>query len=74
MDYEEQYEELERVKPCEDCDWHQQRIVDLTVRLREAEGGGEFQYNTAKRLLNFAVQAQLRHQHKHELEEELLEG
>jgi hypothetical protein len=74
MDYEEQYYELETVRRCEECDWHEQQIHDLTIQMREAEGGTELQYNTGKRLLDSAVQAQLRHVREHELEEESLEN
>jgi hypothetical protein len=73
MDYEEEYEEIELVKVCEDCDRLQQQVYERTMRLREAEFGSELQQERAKRLLDAAVQEQLRHQREHDLEEELPE-
>jgi len=69
MDYEEQWEELELVQPCEECDFHYENIANLTMRLRESEGGDEREYNKRKRLLTWAVEGQQRHQDEHELEE-----
>jgi hypothetical protein len=73
MDYEEEYEELELVKVCEDCDRLQQQVYERTMRSREAESGSELQQKRAKSLLDAAVQEQLRHQREHDLEEELPE-
>jgi hypothetical protein len=73
MDYEEEYEELELVKVCEDCDRLQQQVYERTMRLRETEFGSELQQKNAKCLLDLAVQEQLRHQREHDLEEELPE-
>ncbi|HEY1525743.1 MAG TPA: hypothetical protein VGH51_05850 [Candidatus Angelobacter sp.] len=73
MDYEEEYEELELVKVCEDCDRLQQQVYELTMRLRETESGSELQQKRAKSLLDAAVQEQLKHQREHDLEEELPE-
>lgn len=72
MDYEEEYEELELVEVCEDCDKLQQEVYERTMRLRESEFGSEL-YNRAKSLLDAAVQEQIRHQREHDLEEELPE-
>jgi hypothetical protein len=73
MDYEEEYEELELVEVCEDCDRLQQQVYELTMRLRESEFGSELQHKRAKSLFDAAVQEQLRHQREHDLEEESLE-
>ncbi len=73
MDYEEEYEELELVKVCEDCDRLQQQVYERTMRLRGAALGSELQQKSAKSLLDAAVQEQLRHQREHDLEEELPE-
>lgn len=73
MDYEEEYEELELVKICEDCDRLQQQVYERTMRLRETESGSELQQKRAKSLLDAAVQEQLKHQREHDLEEELPE-
>jgi NMD protein affecting ribosome stability and mRNA decay len=73
MDYEEEYEELELVKICEDCDRLQQQVYERTMRLRDTESGGELQQKNAKSLLDMAVEEQLRHQREHDLEEELRE-
>ena len=69
MDYQEQWEELELVQPCEECDFHQENIASLTLQLREGEGKDEGEYNKRKRLLTWAVEAQQRHQREHECEE-----
>jgi hypothetical protein len=73
MDYEEEYEELELVEVCEDCERLQQQINERTMRLRETGFGSELQQKRAKSLLDAAVQEQLRHQQEHDLEEELPE-
>ena len=73
MDYEEEYEELELVKICEDCDRLQQQVCERTMRLRETESGSELQQQRAKNLVDAAVQEQIRHQREHDLEEELPE-
>jgi NMD protein affecting ribosome stability and mRNA decay len=73
MDYEEEYEELELVKVCDDCDRLQQQVYERTMQLRETEFGSELQQKRAKSLLDAAVQEQLRHQQEHDLEEELPE-
>lgn len=73
MDYEEEYEEVELVKVCEDCDRLQHQVFELTMWLRETESGSELQQERAKSLLDAAVQEQLRHQREHDLEEELPE-
>lgn len=73
MDYEEEYEELELVKVCDDCDRLQQQVYERTMRLRETELGSEIQQMRAKNLLDAAVQEQLRHQREHDLKEELPE-
>jgi NMD protein affecting ribosome stability and mRNA decay len=73
MDYEEEYEEIELVKVCEDCDALQQQVYERTMQLRETESGSELQQKRAKNLLDAAVQEQLSHQRKHDLEEELPE-
>lgn len=73
MDYEEEYEELELVKVCDDCDRLQQQVYERTMRLRETALGSELQQKSAKSLLDAAVQEQLRHQREHDLEEELPE-
>ena len=72
MDYEEEYEELNLVEVCEDCDRLQQQVYERTMQLRETESGSEL-HNRAKSLLDAAVQEQLRHQREHGLEEELPE-
>jgi hypothetical protein len=71
MDYEEEYEELELIEVCEDCDTLQQQVYERTMRLREIEFGSELQQERAKSLLDAAIQEQLRHQREHDLEEEL---
>jgi NMD protein affecting ribosome stability and mRNA decay len=73
MDYEEEYEELELVEVCEDCDRLQQQVYERTMRLRETEFDREPEQKRAKSLLDTAVQEQLRHQREHGLEEELPE-
>jgi hypothetical protein len=73
MDYEEEYEELELVEVCEDCDTLQQQVYERTMRLRETEFDSELQQERAKNLLDAAVQEQLRHQREHDLKEELPE-
>ncbi len=73
MDNEEEYEELELVEVCEDCDRLQQQVYERTMRLRETEFDSELQQKRAKSLLDVAVQEQLRHQREHSLEEELPE-
>lgn len=73
MDYEEEYEELDLVEVCEDCDRLKQQVYERTMRLRESEFGSELQLERAKSLLDTAVQEQLSHQRKHDLEEELPE-
>lgn len=73
MDYEEEYEELELVKVCEDCDRLQQQVYERTMQLRETESEGELQQERVKSLLDAAVQEQLRHQQEHDLKEELPE-
>jgi NMD protein affecting ribosome stability and mRNA decay len=73
MDYEEEYEELELLEVCEDCDRLQQQVYERTMRLRETEFNSELQQKRAKSLLDAAVQEQLRHQREHGLEEELPE-
>jgi NMD protein affecting ribosome stability and mRNA decay len=73
MDYEKEYEELELVEACEDCERLQQQVYERTMQLRETELGSEIQQKRAKSLLDAAVQEQLRHQREHDLEEELPE-
>jgi NMD protein affecting ribosome stability and mRNA decay len=73
MDYEEEYEELELVEVCEDCDRLQRQVYERTMRLRETQFDSELQHKRAKSLLDAAVQEQLRHQREHGLEEELPE-
>ena len=73
MDYEEEYEELELAKVCEDCDRLKQQVYERTLRSRESEFGSELEQKRAKSLLDAAVQEQIRHQQKHDLEEELPE-
>jgi hypothetical protein len=73
MDYEEQWEELERVQPCEECDFHKENITKLILRLRESEDGSGREYNKRKMRLTWAVEAQERHQREHGFEEEPIE-
>jgi hypothetical protein len=73
MDYEEEYEELQLVEVCEDCDRLQQQVCERTMQLRETEFSSELQQKRAKSLLDVAVQEQLRHQREHDLGEELPE-
>jgi hypothetical protein len=72
MDYEELWEELDLIKPCEECDLLQGEITRLVVRVREFESGTR-EYEKRKRRLNWAVEVQQRHQSEHDLEEEPLE-
>ena len=73
MDYEEEYEELDLVEVCEDCDRLKQQVYERTMRLRETEFSSELEQKRAKSLLDAAVQEQLRHQREHDVEEELPE-